>query len=209
MKADAARLGGRLAGMTALVTGARHRAGDCALVCGPGDRDPAGRPAGGAGRGDCRGDPRGGRRRGGGAVDAADETAVRALFERLPEGLAPRLDVLGERRRNRLHDDRPRHSLELWERVSAGNARGTFLMSKHALPRLRTSPGAIVKVGSVAGMVGLRNRAAYCASKGAVAALTGGMAIDHRGRSTPAWVARPRRHRTLVAIRSATAIAPR
>jgi short-subunit dehydrogenase len=38
-------------------------------------------------------------------------------------------------------------------------------MSKHALPLLRMSQGAIVNVGSIAGIVDLRNRAAYCASK--------------------------------------------
>jgi meso-butanediol dehydrogenase / (S,S)-butanediol dehydrogenase / diacetyl reductase len=36
-----------------------------------------------------------------------------------------------------------------------------------------------VNVGSVAGLVGLRNRAAYCASKGAVIAFTRALAIDH------------------------------
>jgi NAD(P)-dependent dehydrogenase (short-subunit alcohol dehydrogenase family) len=41
--------------------------------------------------------------------------------------------------------------------------------------------GAIVNMGSVAGLVGLRNRAAYCASKGAVIALTRALAIDHVG----------------------------
>jgi NAD(P)-dependent dehydrogenase (short-subunit alcohol dehydrogenase family) len=39
--------------------------------------------------------------------------------------------------------------------------------------------GAIVNIASVAGLVGLPNRAAYCASKGAVIALTRAMAIDH------------------------------
>jgi NAD(P)-dependent dehydrogenase (short-subunit alcohol dehydrogenase family) len=39
--------------------------------------------------------------------------------------------------------------------------------------------GAIVNVASVAGLVGLKNRAAYCASKGAVIALTRALAVDH------------------------------
>jgi 2-keto-3-deoxy-L-fuconate dehydrogenase len=38
-----------------------------------------------------------------------------------------------------------------------------------------------VNVASVAGLVGLRNRAAYCASKGAVIALTRALALDHVG----------------------------
>jgi NAD(P)-dependent dehydrogenase (short-subunit alcohol dehydrogenase family) len=39
--------------------------------------------------------------------------------------------------------------------------------------------GSIVNMASVAGLVGLRNRAAYCASKGAVIAFTRALAIDH------------------------------
>jgi NAD(P)-dependent dehydrogenase (short-subunit alcohol dehydrogenase family) len=41
--------------------------------------------------------------------------------------------------------------------------------------------GVIVNVASVAALVGLRNRAAYCASKGAVVALTRALAVDHVG----------------------------
>ena len=39
--------------------------------------------------------------------------------------------------------------------------------------------GVIVNMASVAGLVGLRNRAAYCASKGAVIAFTRALAVDH------------------------------
>jgi 2-keto-3-deoxy-L-fuconate dehydrogenase len=74
----------------------------------------------------------------------------------------------------------PDTPLEVWENVFAVNARGTFLMCKHAIPIMRTrGGGAIVNVGSVAGLVGLKNRAAYSASKGAVLALTRALAIDH------------------------------
>jgi NAD(P)-dependent dehydrogenase (short-subunit alcohol dehydrogenase family) len=41
--------------------------------------------------------------------------------------------------------------------------------------------GSIVNVASVAALVGLRNRAAYSASKGAVVSLTRALAIDHVG----------------------------
>jgi NAD(P)-dependent dehydrogenase (short-subunit alcohol dehydrogenase family) len=39
--------------------------------------------------------------------------------------------------------------------------------------------GSIVNVASVAGVIGLKNRAAYSASKGAVIALTRALAVDH------------------------------
>jgi 2-keto-3-deoxy-L-fuconate dehydrogenase len=64
--------------------------------------------------------------------------------------------------------------------VFAVNARGTFLMCKHAIPpMIGRGGGSIVNVGSIAALVGLKNRAAYCASKGAVVALTRALAIDH------------------------------
>jgi meso-butanediol dehydrogenase/(S,S)-butanediol dehydrogenase/diacetyl reductase len=172
MEADAARDGGRLAGMTALVTGAgsgigqaiaRLFAAEGAAILAAGRREEpvtataaAIRAAGGVAAA--------------APVDVAEEAAVRALFERLPELLGPRLDVLVNAAGTGSTTTAPDTPLEVWERVFAVNARGTFLMSKHALPLLRATHGAIVNVGSVAGMVGLRNRAAYCASKGAVAA---------------------------------------
>ncbi len=76
----------------------------------------------------------------------------------------------------------PDTTLEVWENVFAVNARGTFLCCKHAIPEMRArGRGAIVNVASVAALVGLRNRAAYCASKGAVVALTRALAVDHVG----------------------------
>jgi 2-keto-3-deoxy-L-fuconate dehydrogenase len=74
----------------------------------------------------------------------------------------------------------PDTPLEVWDDVFAVNARGTFLCCKHAIPRMAArGGGSIVNVASIAALVGLRNRAAYCASKGAVVALTRALAVDH------------------------------
>jgi NAD(P)-dependent dehydrogenase (short-subunit alcohol dehydrogenase family) len=74
----------------------------------------------------------------------------------------------------------PDTSLAVWEDVFAVNARGTFLCCKHAIPGMvARGGGSIVNVSSVAALVGLRNRAAYSASKGAVIALTRALAVDH------------------------------
>jgi 2-keto-3-deoxy-L-fuconate dehydrogenase len=76
----------------------------------------------------------------------------------------------------------PETPLEVWENVFAVNARGTFLCCKHAIPGMvARGSGSIVNVASVAALVGLRNRAAYSASKGAVVSLTRALAIDHVG----------------------------
>lgn len=67
-----------------------------------------------------------------------------------------------------------------WDRVIATNLKGPFLMCRAALPALRRSGGgSIINVGSVLGLVAMKDRAAYCASKGGVTLLTKGMAMDH------------------------------
>ena len=71
---------------------------------------------------------------------------------------------------------------EAWDALMAVNVRGVFLCSKHAIPVMkRSGGGTIVNTASVVAAVGISNRAAYCASKGAVAALTRAIAVDHVG----------------------------
>jgi NAD(P)-dependent dehydrogenase (short-subunit alcohol dehydrogenase family) len=69
---------------------------------------------------------------------------------------------------------------EAWDRVMLVNLKGPFLMSRSALPEFRKAGGgAIVNIGSVLGLVAMKDRAAYCASKGGVTMLTKAMALDH------------------------------
>jgi 2-keto-3-deoxy-L-fuconate dehydrogenase len=76
----------------------------------------------------------------------------------------------------------PETPLDVWEDVLAVNARGTFLCCKHAIPgMIDRGGGSIVNMASAAGLVGLRNRVAYSASKGAVIAMTRALAVDHVG----------------------------
>lgn len=68
---------------------------------------------------------------------------------------------------------------EDWDRTFAVNVKGTYLLSRSAIPHLvRAGGGSIINQGSVAALVGVANFAAYCAAKGAVVALTRSMAID-------------------------------
>ena len=107
------------------------------------------------------------------ALDVRDEDAVRAA---LPTELDVLVNVAGIGSTTTAPDT----PLEVWEDVMAVNAGGTFLTCKHAIPvMVARGGGAIVNVASIAGVVGLRNRAAYCASKGAVIALTRALAVDH------------------------------
>jgi NAD(P)-dependent dehydrogenase (short-subunit alcohol dehydrogenase family) len=71
-------------------------------------------------------------------------------------------------------------SEEEWDRTMTVNVKGPFLMSRAVLPEFRKcGGGAIVNIGSVLGLVAVKDRAAYCASKGGVTMLTKAMAIDH------------------------------
>ncbi len=65
-----------------------------------------------------------------------------------------------------------------WRAVIEVNLTGTFLLSRRALPALLDTKGAIVNMGSVAGLRATPYNAAYCASKGGVIMLTKSMAIE-------------------------------
>jgi NAD(P)-dependent dehydrogenase (short-subunit alcohol dehydrogenase family) len=69
-----------------------------------------------------------------------------------------------------------------WDRVLAVTLTGTFYGMKYAIPALRAAGGgAVINMASVAGLVGVADRAAYSAAKGGVIALTRAAAIDHVG----------------------------
>ncbi len=69
--------------------------------------------------------------------------------------------------------------LEDWRRLFRVNVEGTFLVTKAALPSLLASSGTVVNIGSVAGLVGVKRRFAYCATKGAIIAMTRQLAVDY------------------------------
>ena len=73
-------------------------------------------------------------------------------------------------------------SLEDWQRLFRVNVDGVFLVTKQALPLLLASEhGGVVNLGSVAGLVAVKRRFAYCATKGAVVALTRQLAAEYAG----------------------------
>ena len=66
------------------------------------------------------------------------------------------------------------------DRVMAVNVRGVFNVTKAFLPSmLARRSGNIINMASVGGVVGIRDRLAYCTSKFAVVGLTKSMALDH------------------------------
>jgi len=69
--------------------------------------------------------------------------------------------------------------LEDFNRLMDVNVKSMFLVTKAAFPLLLASHGCIVNIGSVAGLVGVKHRLAYCTSKGAVIAMTRQIAVDY------------------------------
>ena len=66
-----------------------------------------------------------------------------------------------------------------WDEVMAVNVKGAFLCCRAAAPALRKrGGGSIINIGSYDGFLADPNFSAYCASKGAVQALTRAVAID-------------------------------
>jgi len=66
----------------------------------------------------------------------------------------------------------------LWDRTLDINLKGTFFVSRAALPALRAARGAIVNLASDAGLMGVPFSTVYCASKGGVVNMTRAMALE-------------------------------
>jgi NAD(P)-dependent dehydrogenase (short-subunit alcohol dehydrogenase family) len=110
-------------------------------------------------------------------VDVADETSVRAMAE-VAAGLFGRVDILVNNAGYGLRGSVVTTSVADWDALMGVNVRGVFLCSKYLIP-LMPAGSSIVNVASNVANVGLADRAAYVASKGAVAALSRAMALDH------------------------------
>ncbi|HZS51643.1 MAG TPA: SDR family NAD(P)-dependent oxidoreductase [Bryobacterales bacterium] len=115
-------------------------------------------------------------------VDVTDEHSVRNLFAAIPA-----LDTLVNNAGTGLVGSVEETDFADWQRLFRVNVDSIFLCTKYAMPLLLASgsrgfPGTIVNIGSVAGLGGVKRRFAYCATKGAVVALTKQLAGDYPGR---------------------------
>jgi len=70
-------------------------------------------------------------------------------------------------------------TLEEWDRTMNVNLRSIYLMSRYAIQYLKDSKGTIINTASSVALKGVKNRAAYTASKGAILSLTRAMAMDY------------------------------
>lgn len=115
--------------------------------------------------------------------DVTDEAGIISTFENLATKW-DKLDILVNAAGIEIEETIENTTLEQWNKIFAINVTGMFLTSKYALPLLRkasTSKGgaSVVNFGSYDGYIADPGLAAYCATKGAVHALTRAMACDH------------------------------
>jgi 2-keto-3-deoxy-L-fuconate dehydrogenase len=106
--------------------------------------------------------------------DITNETEVQQLFSKIPA-----LDILFNCAGIGLVGNAEETDLADFQRLFRVNVEGTFLMTKVALPLLKKVRGSVLNMGSVAGLVGVKRRFAYCATKGAIIALTRQLAVDY------------------------------
>jgi len=109
-------------------------------------------------------------------LDITDEAAVQAGI-----GGIPALDILVNNAGIGLVGGIEETSRADFQNLLRVNVEGMFLVTRAAMPKLLASHGCIVNIGSVAGLIGVKRRFAYCATKGAVVALTRQLAVDYAG----------------------------
>jgi len=111
-------------------------------------------------------------------LDVTDPQSVEQVFSSLDE-----LDILVNNAGIGHVGTIEETGLEDWRRLFRVNVDGVFLATQAALPLLFwSSRPCIVNIGSVAGLVGVKRRWAYCATKGAVVEMTKQLACDYAGR---------------------------
>jgi NAD(P)-dependent dehydrogenase (short-subunit alcohol dehydrogenase family) len=112
------------------------------------------------------------------ATDVSSADQVREMVDRCLAGFG-QLDILVNNAGFGLQGTVETTSEVDWDALMAVNLKGVYLCSRFAIPHLRGRGGVIVNTASNVASIGIRDRAAYVASKGGVAALTRAMALDH------------------------------
>lgn len=113
------------------------------------------------------------------AGDVAQEADADCMVQRATETYG-RLDILfnnaGIGCVGELHET----PVEAWDRVMNVHVRGTFLVSKAAVPVMMAQGGGVIlNMSSAIALIGLAKRAAYGAAKSAILGLTRCMAVDY------------------------------
>lgn len=116
-------------------------------------------------------------------LDVTREADAIAAMDRIRDEQG-KLDILVNAAGIEIEKTIEQTTLDEWNLSFAVNATGTFLTSKYALPLMREAAksgtsASLINFGSYDGFIADPGLAAYCATKGAVHALTRAMACDH------------------------------
>ncbi|MGD1104417.1 MAG: SDR family oxidoreductase [Terriglobia bacterium] len=111
-------------------------------------------------------------------VDVADADSVQRLVRETVQAFGD-VHVLFNNAAVQVSKTLEETTVEEWNHQMAVNLGGIFLCSKFFLPHLRKTRGNIINMASVNGFFVEPMCAGYCATKGAIIALTKAMAIDH------------------------------
>ncbi len=126
--------------------------------------------------------------------DVSDEASVRGMVEAVMSEFG-RIDVLVNNAGISFITPAEETTLDGWERTLKVNLTGPFLMCREfGKVMLEQGEGSIVNISSVAGLLGIGDRAAYNASKHGLIGLTRTLAAEWGGRGVrvnavcPGWV---------------------
>jgi NAD(P)-dependent dehydrogenase (short-subunit alcohol dehydrogenase family) len=111
-------------------------------------------------------------------VDVCSEEQVRAAISQIVVRFG-RIDILHNNAGIAVRHSIAEQDEQGWQTCMDVNLKGIFLCAKHVIPHMLDRGGSIIHTSSVTGIVGVRNRAVYSATKGAVVALTKNMALDY------------------------------
>lgn len=115
--------------------------------------------------------------------DVRDEAAVDAAVKATLDSFG-HVDVLINSAGLSLNGEVDGYSLEDWRAVTDTNLTGTFLTCRAVLPAMkRQGGGQIINISSGAGRNGIKEMAAYCASKFGVIGFTESLALEVRNRN--------------------------
>ena len=113
--------------------------------------------------------------------DVADEAVARATMALALQRFG-RLDILVNNAGRTLNKPLVETTAEDWDAIMTTNARGNFVHSREAVRVMAERGGAIVSVASIVSVVGMKETAAYAASKGAIVQLVKTIAVEYGNR---------------------------
>lgn len=110
-------------------------------------------------------------------VDNSQSDELKTAYENIKTQFG-RIDALVNNAAIQISNPLIETSLEDWDSIMASNLRSVYLNVRYAYPLLKQKGGAIVNISSVHALATSPNVAAYAASKGALSALSRGLALE-------------------------------